>query len=647
MMKIANKILVFLLIITATLCVDVSSASAYEGTVILCYHDMPEEVRLDNYGVDQKSFIDAIEYFKSHGYTFISLDDLVKAKIGEITLPEKTILLTFDDAYKSFYDFVYPILAEYKIASVLAVPSSWIEGKKPELVEHELMTWVQIREVANSPYVEVVSHTHDLHCGVIYNPQGNKLSAAVNRWFNKEKGTYEGRNEYIKRIYDELKASKALLEEKTGQAVRALAWPYGHYNEESAKQARKAGLEIQFTLNDKLTVANRFDQINRFLIYKNPTTLDLLKDLKLAPDGYPKKRIIQADLDMIYDPDPAQTERNLGEFLDRIKALSVTTVYLQAFADDDGTGNIREVYFPNRVLPVKQDLFSRVAHQLKSRTEVEVYAWMPMLSIELPGEASNDGLYVREYSDGKSKATTSWYNKRLSPFSPKTKEVLTQLYEDLAVHANIDGIVFQDDGYLSEEEDFHPDAVEEYRAVIDDEFSAPDFAVIRKKKVWAESKIEKLNDLSVGLIETVARYRPEVKSARTLYAPVVFDPSASEQFAQSYARSLELYDHVVIMAYPLMEEARNPRKWLAELVAVVKTHPDGIEKTVFKIQAFDWKKEKWIKSKVLDRWLKTLVSSGARHVAYYPDDYVLDNPDAGIIREMMSVEDFPFERDWK
>ena len=131
MMKIANKILVFLLIITATLCVDVSSASAYEGTVILCYHDMPEEVRLDNYGVDQKSFIDAIEYFKSHGYTFISLDDLVKAKIGEITLPEKTILLTFDDAYKSFYDFVYPILAEYKIASVLATRASPLRERAP------------------------------------------------------------------------------------------------------------------------------------------------------------------------------------------------------------------------------------------------------------------------------------------------------------------------------------------------------------------------------------------------------------------------------------------------------------------------------------------------------------------------------------
>ena len=45
--------------------------------------------------------------------------------------------------------------------------------------------------------------------------------------------------------------------------------------------------------------------------------------------------------------------------------------------------------------------------------------------------------------------TSSWY-KRLSPFSPKVKELLTQLYEDLAINAYIDGIVFQDDGYLNE-----------------------------------------------------------------------------------------------------------------------------------------------------------------------------------------------------
>ena len=136
------------MIIAVAAFVHLPSASAYEGTIILCYHDMPKEVNLDNYGSDQKSFIDTIEYFKAHGYAFISLDDLVKSKSGKMILPNKTILLTFDDGYESFYDFVYPLLAEYEIPSVLAIPSSWIEGEKPEFVKHELMNWDEIREVA-------------------------------------------------------------------------------------------------------------------------------------------------------------------------------------------------------------------------------------------------------------------------------------------------------------------------------------------------------------------------------------------------------------------------------------------------------------------------------------------------------------------
>lgn len=645
--KKSKKSKILLLTLAAAMLAFTPASSAYEGTIILCYHDMPKEVYLDNYGADQKSFIDTIEYFKMHGFTFISLDDLMNAKKGTKTLPEKTILLTFDDAYKSYYDFVYPVLAEYKIPSTLAVPSSWIENKKPEFVKHELMTWEEIREVANSKYVEVVSHAHDLHKGIIYNPQGNKLSAATNRKYDKEKGAYETRDEYIKRIYDDLKISKDLIEEKTGMTVRAIAWPYGHYNEDSTAQARKAGLDIQFTLNDKVTTENRFDQINRFLIHKNPTIQELLKDLKLVDDGYPKKRIVQVDLDMIHDPDPEQTERNLGAFLDRIKAMAVTTVYLQAFSDLDGDGNVSEVYFPNRILPVKQDLFNRVVHQLKSRTEVEVYAWMPMLSLDLPQELADDDLYVREYCDGTSTISTSWY-KRLSPFSPKAKVILTKLYEDLAVHANIDGIIFQDDGYLNNKEDFHAMAEEEYKRITGrDDLVAPYMLSRDESEAWTQLKVDKLNELSMHLMETAARYRPEVKSARTLYVPVVMSKSAVEQFAQDYQKSLEIYDHVVLMAYPYHEEVKRPKKWLKELVTVVQMQPDGIVKTVFKVQTYDWAKKKWIKTKVLDDWLEVLVASGARHLAYYPDDYVKNNPDQSIIKTMMSVEDFPFVRDWK
>ena len=80
------------------------------------------------------------------------------------------------------------------------------------------------------------------------------------------------------------------------------------------------------------------------------------------------------------------------------------------------------------------------------------------------------------------------------------------------------------------------------------------------------------------------------------------------------------------MAYPYLEEAKNPKKWFKELVALVEEYPQGIEKTVFKIQTYDWKKKEWIKDKVLNKWLEVLIASGARHLAYYPDDYVQDHP---------------------
>ena len=296
---------------------------------------------------------------------------------------------------------------------------------------------------------------------------------------------------------------------------------------------------------------------------------------------------------------------------------------------------------------MKQDLFSRVANQLRGRAEVEVYAWMPMLSLDLPEALASENLYVREYSKGETSITSSWY-KRLSPFSLQVQELLAKLYEDLAISTHIDGIVFQDDGYLNEDEDFHPEAIEHYNKITGkSELIAPNKLSVDQTKAWTEAKIQKLNELATHLIDTVQRYRPEIQSARTLYAPVILDTSSEKKFGQSYQKSLELYDYVVIMAYPYLEEVQHPTQWFKELVMLAKRHPLGIQKTVFKIQTYDWSREKWVKSRKLNKWFKILISSGAKHIAYYPDDYHRNNPSAEIIRDMISVEDFPFKRDWK
>jgi len=132
-------------------------------------------------------------------------------------------------------------------------------------------------------------------------------------------------------------------------------------------------------------------------------------------------RAVQVDLDLIYDSDPVKADQNLGKLIDRLAAMKVNTVFLQAFADPDGTGNIKSVYFPNRILPVRADIFSHAVHQMIIRG-ITVYAWMPTLSVELPDRTLNEILRVRERTDGGIRPSRSWYN-RLTPFS-KDKEPL-------------------------------------------------------------------------------------------------------------------------------------------------------------------------------------------------------------------------------
>ena len=103
----------------------------------------------------------------------------------------------------------------------------------------------------------------------------------------------------------------------------------------------------------------------------------------VSMEATPSMRVAHVDLDYVYDPDPAQTDRNLGELVQRILDLQINTVFLQAYSDPTGDGLVRSVYFPNRWLPVRADLFNRAAWQLHNRANVMVYAWMPVLALSL------------------------------------------------------------------------------------------------------------------------------------------------------------------------------------------------------------------------------------------------------------------------
>ena len=614
----------------------------------LCYHNIPAQAHPnDAYGISQNTFVEQLEYLRTHGYNPVAIKDIIAAREGRKNLPTKPVLLFFDDAYISYYTFVAPLLKELGYPSILPVVGSWIDNPPKQLPE-SLMNWDQIRELSKSDLVEIVSHSYDLHKGIQYNPVGNIGPAAYVRAYNSKKKQYELEEDYRERIRKDFITQKELFKKQLGFFPEVMVWPYGKYNQITVDIAKKQGCQITFTLEEGLGHVSKLHHINRILV-ENPSLggnlyiRDFIQQVKKAGIHPEIIRAAQVDLDLIFDPTSYEkTELNLGKLIDRLVDLRINTVFLQAFSDSKGTGNVESVYFHNRVLPVKSDIFSHAAHQMFIRG-ITVYAWMPTLGIVLPNKDKNNSLRVAEYSkEGLIHPSQSWY-KRLTPFSLEVKNSISMLYEDLAAYNQIHGILFQDDAYLTNREDFHPDALKVFRASFGQDLKPLTLKKDRDlAKKWARLKTEKLIHFTKDLMEIVRVYRPDAKFARNIYAPLIAEPEKETKLAQHYELFLKNYDHVVVMAYPLMEDVKYPSRWLKGLARVAKNQPNGQEKTIFKIQTYDWNNNVWIGGKRVLGWLQDILAAGGKHLAYYPDNLWENQPPIKIIKLEMSTKNFPY-----
>lgn len=609
---------------------------------VIGYHEITDEkdALIPSYAVTTQQFSEHIQWLKKNGYHFINVDQLIKAHQGKYRLPKKPVLLTVDDGYQSFYQNAYPIIRKNKIPVLLAVVGSWLEPSNLEKVDfggepidrNKILSWSELKEMQSSGLVEIASHSYHLHEGVNANPQGNLEPAAISRIYDPKNQSYESDSAYQQRIYQDLKKNNDLLQAHGLRSPRVMVWPYGRYNMQLVQTAKQLGMPITITLDDGADHAKQsLQNMSRILIQGNMSTNALAQEIKnrelnLNDNNRPQK-IMHVDLDYIYDPDPQQEERNLSHLLDRINGMGVNTVYLQAFSDPDANGSADMVYFPNRHIPMRADLFNRVAWQIQTRTSVQrLYAWMPMLAWELPktNPVANELVQTEQAKAGEH---LNMGYIRLSPFSPKTRQTIKEIYQDLAKSTPFDGLLFHDDVTLSDYEDASPQAL----AVYAQQGLTTDLAKIRNNDAdlqkWTAYKTQYLDDFAMELANEVRQYQPYLMTARNLYAQVALNAYAENWYAQSLEQSLNRYDFTAIMAMPYMEKVDQPEQFYSNILNRLKKYPNGIKKSVMELQAVNWRNDQKIPSEEMAATIKSLYQQGAMHIAYYPDDPIKDHPD--------------------
>ncbi len=189
---------------------------------ILLYHEFTEKVPAESrYSVvsTPRRFEENMLYLLNAGYTIIPLEALLDYESGRRALPEKSVVITFDDGYLSNYTLIYPILKKYHIPATIFVTVCNMN------IDPNKMTWEQMREMEESGLVSIQSHSwkHVYHDTL---PED------------------ELRN-YVDKSFETLEAN-------LGKRKRRLfAYPHGKYSERSVQVLKEYDVKMQMTTEGK------------------------------------------------------------------------------------------------------------------------------------------------------------------------------------------------------------------------------------------------------------------------------------------------------------------------------------------------------------------------------------------------------------
>lgn len=246
--------LCFAVTLCASACQTVKQTSSNEEGArlpVVMYHHLTTDAGYANdYTLLVEQFEQDLKYIQQQGYQTISLAQLIEYQKGQGELPEKPIMITFDDGFESFEVYAVPLLKHYGMQAVLAVVGEFADLFTEHIdhnVSYSYLSWEGIAETLQEGNVEIISHTYTMH-----STDGSRKGCS------QKSG--ESDEEYRAALTQDLQRLQDTLVEYTGQAPRAIAFPFGHYNSESIQIVRDMGFEVAFTCRERINIVGLQDE---------------------------------------------------------------------------------------------------------------------------------------------------------------------------------------------------------------------------------------------------------------------------------------------------------------------------------------------------------------------------------------------------
>jgi peptidoglycan/xylan/chitin deacetylase (PgdA/CDA1 family) len=233
-------ILLVIFIFNFVIPVNTSYATSVNDTIpnnILMYHRF-DEIKYPSTNIRKEQLVSHLTYLKDQGFKFI----LVKDLLFQDKLQEKSVSITIDDAYLSFYEVGLPVFEKFEVPVTLFLNTENIGGQN-------YMSWGQLKDVLNRG-VDIQNHTHS-HSSL---PTLSELEIA-----------------------NEIEKSQKLILENLGITPNLFAYPFGE-NSSTVQNVVSQYFDAAFGQHSGAFSINQKYFIPRFPLNENYGSIDRIKD---------------------------------------------------------------------------------------------------------------------------------------------------------------------------------------------------------------------------------------------------------------------------------------------------------------------------------------------------------------------------------
>ena len=234
-----------------------------KSAIVLMYHRF-EDQRFPSTSISSKNFQKQVKYLKENKFNILPISDLLLFFNKNYDIPEKSVFITIDDGYKSFYEHAFPILKENKLPFSLFLSTKFVSNEK----KSDFMNWDMIEELSKNKG-EILNHT-DSHPKL--------LELQINE---------------VKKEFD--LAEKKIIS-KIGRLQKVVSYPYGESSPQIQELVREMGYDIGFSqhsspvhINEnkfalpRFAINDEFGGMKRFIQIVNSKAL-IVYDLKILKD---------------------------------------------------------------------------------------------------------------------------------------------------------------------------------------------------------------------------------------------------------------------------------------------------------------------------------------------------------------------------